>query len=182
MGIVFSLLHLFILSGVISPLISSSILSTYWPGEFYLSVSYLFAFSYCSWGSQGKNTEVVCHSLLQWTTFCQTSLPWAGCLGWPHTAWLSFTELDKLWSMWSDWPVVCDCGFCLSALWHTFSVPTVLLGILLPWIWGIFSRLFQQSAATAPYLGRVTLPDLECGAAPLGLSCATVSTTVAGIP
>ena len=23
-------------------------------------------------GSQGKNTEVVCHSLLQWTTFCQT--------------------------------------------------------------------------------------------------------------
>ena len=37
-----------------------------------LSVSYLFVFSYCSWGSQGKNTEVVCHSLLQWTTFCQT--------------------------------------------------------------------------------------------------------------
>ena len=34
-----------------------------------LSVSYHFAFSYCSWGSQGKNTEVVCHSLLQWTTF-----------------------------------------------------------------------------------------------------------------
>ena len=33
----------------------------------YLSVSYLFAFSYCSWGSQGKNTEVVCHCLLQWT-------------------------------------------------------------------------------------------------------------------
>ena len=25
-----------------------------------LSVSYRFAFSYCSWGSQGKNTEVVC--------------------------------------------------------------------------------------------------------------------------
>ena len=24
-----------------------------------------FAFSYCSWGSQGKNTEVVCHSLLK---------------------------------------------------------------------------------------------------------------------
>ena len=33
-----------------------------------LLVSYHFAFSYCSWGSQGKNTEVVCHSLLQWTT------------------------------------------------------------------------------------------------------------------
>ena len=32
-------------------------------------------FPYCSWGSQGKNTEVVCHSLLQWTTFYQTSPP-----------------------------------------------------------------------------------------------------------
>ena len=29
----------------------------------------------CSWGSQGKNTEVVCHFLLQWTTFCQNSIP-----------------------------------------------------------------------------------------------------------
>ena len=28
-------------------------------------------FLYSSWGSQGKNTEVVCYSLLQWTTFCQ---------------------------------------------------------------------------------------------------------------
>ena len=41
----------------------------------YLSVSCLFAFSYSSWGSQGKNTEVICHSLLQGTTFCQTSPP-----------------------------------------------------------------------------------------------------------
>ena len=41
----------------------------------FFNVSYLFAFSYCSWGSQGKNTEVVCHSLLQWITFCQTSSP-----------------------------------------------------------------------------------------------------------
>ena len=60
-----------------------------------LSVSYHFAFSYCSWCSQGKNTEVVCYSLLQWTTFCQTSPPWPAPLGWPHTAWLSFIELDK---------------------------------------------------------------------------------------
>ena len=46
-------------------------------------------------GSQGKNTEVVCHSLLQWTTFCQTSPPWPAHLGLSHMAWLSFTELDK---------------------------------------------------------------------------------------
>ena len=50
-----------------------------------LSVSYHFAFSYCSWGSQGKNTEVVCHSLLQWTTFCQTSPPWVDGQHWNQT-------------------------------------------------------------------------------------------------
>ena len=33
------------------------------------------AFSYCSWGSQSKDTKVVCHSLLQRTTFCQNSSP-----------------------------------------------------------------------------------------------------------
>ena len=38
----------------------------------------------CSWGSQGKNTEVVCQSLLQWTTFCQISPPWPTHLGLPH--------------------------------------------------------------------------------------------------
>ena len=80
-------------------------------------------------------------SLLQWTTFCQTSPPWPACLGWPHTAWLSFTELDKLWSVWSDWLVVCDYGFSLSALWCPFSAPTVSLGFLLPWTWGISSWL-----------------------------------------
>ena len=58
-------LALSLLSGVISPLLSSSILGTC---RVHLSVSHLFVFSYCSWGSQGKNTAVVCHSLLQWTT------------------------------------------------------------------------------------------------------------------
>ena len=38
---------------------------------------------------------MVCHSLLQWTSFCQTFLPWPARLGWPHRAWLSFIELDK---------------------------------------------------------------------------------------
>ena len=59
----------------------------------HLSVSYLFAFSYCTWGSQGKNTEVVCHSLLQWTTLCQNSPPWPwGAL---HCTAHGFIELDK---------------------------------------------------------------------------------------
>ena len=67
-------LCLFILSGVSSPPISSSILGTYQLGEFIFQCpSYLCAFSCCSWSSQGKNT--VCHSLLQWTAFCQNSPP-----------------------------------------------------------------------------------------------------------
>ena len=46
-------------------------------------------------GFSSKNTEVVCHSLLQQTTFCETSPPWPIHLEWPHMAWLNFTELDK---------------------------------------------------------------------------------------
>ena len=55
--------------------------------------------------------------------------------------------------MWSDWLVVCDCGFSLSALWCSLSAPIILLGFLLPWTWGISSRLLQQSTAAAPYFG-----------------------------
>ena len=36
-------------------------------------VSYLFAFSYCSRASRGKETAAVCRFLLQGTTFCQNS-------------------------------------------------------------------------------------------------------------
>ena len=55
-----------------------------------------FSFSYCCWGSQGRNTEVVFHSLLQWTTFCQNSPPWPIHLGWPYMAWLivSLSEMN----------------------------------------------------------------------------------------
>ena len=78
-----------------------------------LSVSYHFAFSYCSWGSQGKNTEVVFHSLLQWTILCQTSPPWPIPLGWPHMAWLNFIELDK---------AVVHVIRLASCLWLWFSI------------------------------------------------------------
>ena len=56
--------------------------------------------------------------------------------------------------MWTDWLVSCDYGFSVSALWCILVTPTVLLGFVLPWTWGISSRLLQQSAAIAPYLGR----------------------------
>ena len=34
------------------------------------------------------------------------------------------------------------------------ATPTVLLGFLLSWTWGISSWLLQQSTTAAPYLGR----------------------------
>ena len=52
----------------------------------------------------------------------------------------------------------CDDGFSVSALWCPLVTPTILLGFLLPWTWGISSRLLQQSAAAAPYLGRGVSP------------------------
>ena len=93
-----------------------------------LSVSYHFAFSYSSWGSHEEYWSV-CHSLLQWTTFCQTSPPWPAHLGWPHMAWLSFIELDKsvvrvirltsfLW-LWFQ----CVCPLMLS--WYTYRLAWV---------------------------------------------------------
>ena len=51
-------------------------------------MAYLFAFSHYSWGSRGKNTEVGCHFLLQWTVFCQNSSLWLVHLGGAYTAWL----------------------------------------------------------------------------------------------
>ena len=80
LGIVFTWLHLFILSGVISPLFSSSILGTYQPGEFISLISFCLFILFMGFSS--KNTEVVYHSLLQRTTFCQNSLPWPIHLGW----------------------------------------------------------------------------------------------------
>ena len=60
--------------------------------------------------------------------------------------------------MWLDWLVFCEYGFSVSALWCPLATPTILLGFLLPWAWGISSRLLQQSAAAAPYLGRRVSP------------------------
>ena len=71
---------------------------------------------------------------------------------------LSFIELDKavvhvirLGScLWLWFQSICP--------WCPLSAPTVLLGFLLPWTWGISSWLLQQSAATDPYFGRGVSP------------------------
>ena len=69
-------------------------------------------------------------------------------------AWLSFIVLDKaVVLVWLDWLVFHEYGFSVSVLWCPLATPTVLLGLLLPWTWGISSWLLQQSTAAAPYLG-----------------------------
>ena len=113
-----------------------------------LSVSYHFVFSSCSWGSQGKNAEVVCRSLLQWTTFCPTSPPWPVRLGWHHMAWLSFIELDK-------------------AVVHVIRLATYL------WLWFLSVCLLMPSLSTY-HLAWVSI-TLDVGylfmAAPAKRSC-----------
>ena len=144
------------------------------PWGVHLSVSYLFAFSYGSWGSQGKNTKVVCHSLLQETTFCQNSPLWLVHLGWPHTAWLIVSlSWTRLWSMWSDWLVFCDyVSVCRP--------PDALLQHLLFYLGfsylGRGVSLPSCSSKAQPLLltlDEVTPPDLERGVAPLSPSAPT---------
>ena len=97
--------------GAIFLLFFSSILGTYGPGKFIFQC-HIFAFSYCSWGTQGRNAEVVCYSHLPCTTFCQNPPPWPFRLEWPYMAWLTVSlSQTRLWSMSSVWLVFCDCGF-----------------------------------------------------------------------
>ena len=78
----------------------------------HLSVSYLSAFSYWSWDSQVEKCWNGSHFLLQWTTFCQNSLPWQICLGWPYMVQLIISlNYKRLWSTWKLQLVFFDCGF-----------------------------------------------------------------------
>ena len=116
---------------------------------------------------------MVCHSLLQWTTFCQTSPPWSTHLGWPHMAWLSFIELDKAVVHVIRWLVFCDYHFSVSALWclsqHLQSYlhfSFLERGVSLHGC----SRKAQPLLLTLDkgYLFTAAPPDLERGVAPLG--------------
>ena len=87
-------LHPFILSGVISPLISSSILGTYRPGEFLFQCPIILP-SHTVHG-------VLKARILKWFAIPSpvdhilSDLSTGPVrLEWPHTAWLSFIELDK---------------------------------------------------------------------------------------
>ena len=99
-------LSVFILSGAISSLFPISVLDIFWPGGLNLWCHIFFAFSYCLWGSCGKNCGAACHSLFRWTTFCQNYPLWPVHFRWSCTAWLivslsyasPFTK-TRLWSM-----------------------------------------------------------------------------------
>ena len=92
-------LHPFILSVVISPLISSSILGTHQPGEFIFQCPIFLPFHTVH--------GVLKARILKWFAIPFSSGPHSVRplhhdpvrLGWPHRAWLSFLELDKLWSV-----------------------------------------------------------------------------------
>ena len=103
---------LFILSRTISLLCPSNILDTYQPGGLIFWCHIFLLFHIVSQSSRSKNTGVVCHSLLQWTMFCQNCPPWPVHLGWPCTAMAySFIELDKAVIHMIIWLAFCDCGF-----------------------------------------------------------------------
>ena len=92
---------------------------------------FFFAISHLSWGSQGKNAEVVCYSLLQWTTFYQNSPPCPIHLGWPWTAWLivwfrqgcgQCDQTGYFSVIVSPQEILKDCSVPVSVFWCTQSM------------------------------------------------------------
>ena len=105
--------HLFILSGVISPLISSSILGTYRPGEFFFQcLSFCLFILFMGFSRQENWSGLpfpfpMDHVLSELSTM--THLSWVALHGMAH----SFTELDK---------AVVHVIKLVSFLWLWFSV------------------------------------------------------------
>ena len=100
----------------LEPFLQSSPVAYWTPtdldGSSFSAISFLF-FSYCSWGSQGRNADVVCHCLPQWTTFRQNSPPWFVHVGWPDMAWLIQAVIHVLILVSFLW------------LWLSFCLPSV---------------------------------------------------------
>ena len=93
-------------------------------------------------------------------------------LGWPYTARLSFTELDKTVVLWSDWLVFCDYGFNVSALWCPLvNLPSYLGFSFLGH--GVSLHGYSSKAQSLlltlneGYPLMTDPPDRECGVAPL---------------
>ena len=154
-------LHPFIFSGVISSLISSSILGTYRPGEF-LSLSYHFAFSYCSWGSEGKNTEVACPPFSSGPHFVRPlhhDPPVLGCstgMAWFH--WVrqgcgpSVIRLTSFLWVWFQ----CVCPLMLS--YNTYHLTWVSLTLGVGYLFTAAPA--KHSCCSLPWTRGISLPPL----------------------
>ena len=88
-------LCLFILSGVISPLFSSSILGTYRPGEFIFQCLVFLPFHPVRGVLKARILKWFCHSLLQWTILSDLSPMTHPSRVALHGMARSFTELNK---------------------------------------------------------------------------------------
>ena len=75
-------------------------------------------------------------------------------------AWLGFIELDKaVVLVWLDWLVFCEYGFIVSALWCPLATPTILLGFLLPGVWGylFMATPAKHSHCSLPWMRGISL-------------------------
>ena len=109
-------LRLFILSGVISPLFSSSILGIYQPGEFLFQYPIILPFIlFMGFSRQEYGSGLPFPSPVD---YILSNLSIMTCPSWvAPQAWLSFIELDKaVVLVWLDLLVICDYGFSVSAL------------------------------------------------------------------
>ena len=149
--------------------------------------THICVYVYMVWGSQGKDPEVVCHSLLQWTSFCQTSPPWPIRPGWPHTAWLwvrqAVVSVIRLAScLWLCFQSVCPLMPSLSTYRLTSASLSLGMGYLftdalcwsscssLSWMWGSSSQL-PPLTLDVGYLLPSHAPDLEVCSSTWQLLC-----------
>ena len=100
---------LVILSGVIFPLISNSISGMYWPGCSSFSVLCFCLFILFMGFSRQDYWRVLPFPSLVDHVFSEVSTM-------THPSWVTLhgmahSFINRLWSMWSNWLVFCDCGF-----------------------------------------------------------------------
>ena len=160
LNVVFLWFHPFIFSGVISPLISSSILGTYRPRVFIFQCPIFLPFHTVH--------GVLKARILMWFAIPFSSGPYfvrtlhhdPSHLGWPYITWLSFIELDKavvhlirlanflwLWFQSVCPPMPSLWAYHLSGVSLTLDVgylfmaaPATCSHCSLPWMWGISSQ------------------------------------------
>ena len=152
-------LHPFILSGVISPLISSSILGTYWPMEFLFQYPIILLFHTVHGVLKGR--------ILNWFAIPFSSGPhsvrslhltrpsWVA-----PGAWLSFIGLDKaVVLVWLDWLVFCEYGQCVCPLMpscNTYHLTWVSLTLGVGYLF--MAAPAKRSHCSLPWTRRISSP------------------------